>query len=366
MSDFNRFRKIDAHTHIGAFGSPFNIDFNVERLLEQMAEYNIQKTILCSSSAYSNEDTAVAYKQHPDLIIPLMWVNCAQGQPTYDLLEHYLRDEHFAGAKLQSLFDGYTADAPCVDPVAELCEKYGKPLFVHSGHPPFSLPWQIGLLAERHPHLPIVMIHMGHAHGVYVDAAITMAKRYDNICNYIDIPLQHINSRILGSMQRGIDRQGTLNLLQMFRDKLPDVSIRTTLIVGYPGETEQDFEELKQFVKEAHFDRMGCFAYSPEEGTPAEKLGDPIPQEEKERRVSELMAIQEAISMEKNQARVGRTFRVLIDRHEGDYYIGRTEYDSPEIDDEVLISSPTPLRIGHFYTVRITQALEHDLMASLI
>jgi ribosomal protein S12 methylthiotransferase len=210
-----------------------------------------------------------------------------------------------------------------------------------------------------------IRLHYTYPTSFPVDA-IDVIKRYDNICNYIDIPLQHINSRILGSMQRGIDRQGTLNLLQMFRNKLPDVSIRTTLIVGYPGETEQDFEELKQFVKEAHFDRMGCFAYSPEEGTPAEKLGDPIPQEEKERRVSELMAIQEAISMEKNQARVGRTFRVLIDRHEGDYYIGRTEYDSPEIDDEVLISSPTPLRIGHFYTVRITQALEHDLMASLI
>lgn len=237
MNDFSRFRKIDAHTHIGEFGSPFNIDFNVKRLLEQMAEYNIQKTILCSSSAYSNEDTAVAYKQHPDLIIPLMWANCAQGQPAYDLLEHYLRDEHFAGAKLQSLFDGYTADAPCVDPVAELCEKYGKPLFVHSGHPPFSLPWQIGLLAERHPHLPIVMIHMGHAHGVYVDAAITMAKRYDNIwletsgtsmsCQIknaydtvghervmfgIDSPFHHPTVEIQKVMACGVDDEGLENI----------------------------------------------------------------------------------------------------------------------------------------------------------
>ena len=210
-----------------------------------------------------------------------------------------------------------------------------------------------------------IRLHYTYPTSFPVDAIEAM-QRHRNICNYIDIPLQHINSRILGSMQRGIDRQGTLNLIQMFRDKLPDVSIRTTLIVGYPGETEQEFDELKQFVREARFDRMGCFAYSPEEGTPAEKLGDPVPQEEKERRVSELMSIQEEISMEKNQARVGRTFRVLIDRHEGDYYIGRTEYDSPEIDDEVLISSPTPLRIGQFYTVRITQALEHDLMASLI
>ncbi len=210
-----------------------------------------------------------------------------------------------------------------------------------------------------------IRLHYTYPTSFPVDAIEAM-RRHPNICNYIDIPLQHINSRILDSMQRGIDRQGTLSLIQMFREKLPDVSIRTTLIVGYPGETQQDFEELKQFVREARFDRMGCFAYSPEEGTPAEKLGDPIPQEEKERRVAELMSIQEEISLEKNQARVGRTFRVIIDRHEGDYYIGRTEYDSPEIDDEVLIPASTPLHIGQFYTVRITQALEHDLIANLI
>ena len=210
-----------------------------------------------------------------------------------------------------------------------------------------------------------IRLHYTYPTSFPVDAIEAM-RRHPNICNYIDIPLQHINSRILDSMQRGIDRQGTLSLIQMFREKLPDVSIRTTLIVGYPGETQQDFEELKQFVREARFDRMGCFAYSPEEGTPAEKLGDPIPQEEKERRASELMAIQEEISLEKNQARVGRTFRVIIDRHEGDYYIGRTEYDSPDIDDEVLIPASTPLHIGQFYHVRITQALEHDLIANLI
>ncbi len=181
MDDFRRFKKMDAHTHIGTFGSPFNINFDIEQLLAQMETYNIEKTILCAAGCHLNEDTAAAYRALPDRIIPLMWVNCALGQPVYDELEHYIRDEHFAGAKLQSLFDGYTADAPCVDPVAEICRHYGKPLFVHSGHPPFSLPWQIGLLAERHPSLPIVMIHMGHAHGVYVDAAIAMARKYDNI-----------------------------------------------------------------------------------------------------------------------------------------------------------------------------------------
>ena len=165
-SDFSKFKKIDAHSHIGTFGSPFNIHFNADLLLKQMEEFNIEKTILCSDGPHTNEETVAAFKAHPDKIIPLMWINCAEGKPAYDALEHYIRDEHFAGAKLQSLFDGYCADDPCVDPVAEICEKYGKPLFIHSGHPPFSLPWQIGLLAERHPHLPIVMIHMGHAHGV--------------------------------------------------------------------------------------------------------------------------------------------------------------------------------------------------------
>jgi len=195
--------------------------------------------------------------------------------------------------------------------------------------------------------------------------AIEAMKNHPNICNYIDIPLQHINSRILQSMQRGIDRQGTLQLLDHFRSQLPEVSIRTTLIAGYPGETQADFDELKQFVREARFDRMGCFAYSPEEGTPAEHLGDPVPDDEKQRRVDEIMAIQQQISLEKNEARVGRTYRVLIDRREGDYYIARTEYDSPEIDDEVLIPATRHLATGTFHRVRITQALEHDLMAEL-
>lgn len=237
MNEFSRIRKIDAHTHIGVFGSPFNINFDVDRLLKQMEIYNIEKTILCASGCHENEDTAAAYKAHPDKIIPLMWVNCAEGKTAYDSLEHYLRDEHFAGAKLQSLFDGYSADDPCVDPVAEICEKYGKPLFIHSDHPPFSLPWQIGLLAERHPRLPIVMIHMGHAHGIYVGAALTMAKRYDNIwletsgtsmsCQIknaydtvghervmfgIDSPFHEPSVEIQKIMACGVDEQGLENI----------------------------------------------------------------------------------------------------------------------------------------------------------
>ena len=210
-----------------------------------------------------------------------------------------------------------------------------------------------------------IRLHYTYPTSFPVDA-IDVIRRYDNICNYIDIPLQHINSRILSSMQRGIDREGTLSLLNTFRAQLPDVCIRTTLIVGYPGETEAEFEELKQFVREAQFDRMGCFAYSPEEGTPAEKFRDTVSEEEKQRRVSELMAIQEQISLAKNQARVGHNYRVIIDRHEGSYYIGRTEYDSPDIDDEILIPDTAPLRVGEFYQARITQALENDLFAELV
>ncbi len=210
-----------------------------------------------------------------------------------------------------------------------------------------------------------IRLHYTYPTSFPVDA-IDVIRRYDNICNYIDIPLQHINSRILSSMQRGIDREGTLSLLNTFRAQLPDVCIRTTLIVGYPGETEAEFEELKQFVREAQFDRMGCFAYSPEEDTPAEKLRDTVSEEEKQRRVSELMAIQEQISLAKNQARVGHNYRVIIDRHEGSHYVGRTEYDSPDIDDEILIPDTAPLRVGEFYQARITQALENDLFAELV
>lgn len=201
----------------------------------------------------------------------------------------------------------------------------------------------------------------------FPEDAIDAIARHPNICNYIDIPLQHINTRILGSMQRGIDREGTLALLRTFRDRLPDAAIRTTLIVGYPGETEQEFAELKAFVGEARFDRMGCFAYSPEEGTPAEALGDTVPDDVKQQRVSELMAVQEQISLEKNQARIGREFKVIVDRFEGDNAIGRTEYDSPEVDDEVIFPcTRRGVRIGDFVRVRVTDALENDLLAEMV
>lgn len=178
---FGYFKKIDAHSHIGKFGSPFHIDFDEIRLLGQMKEYNIEKTILCAADCHSSEDVNVIYKKNPNRIIPLVWANAAEGQAAYDYAEHYIRDEKFAGIKMQPLFDAFTADAPCVDPLVEIAEKYNKPVFIHCGHPPYSLPWQIGLLAERHKNVPIVMIHMGHGHGMYIEGSVNVALKYENL-----------------------------------------------------------------------------------------------------------------------------------------------------------------------------------------
>ena len=160
---FAQFRKIDAHSHIGYFPSPFNVDFNAELLAEQMDTYNIEKTILCAAGAHLNEELNAAWHKMPERIIPLVWVNANLGQAAYDMVEHYLRDVGFAGVKMQPLFDAFTADSPMVDPVMDIARRYNKPVFIHCGHPPFSLPWQIGLLAERHRDIPIVMIHMATA-----------------------------------------------------------------------------------------------------------------------------------------------------------------------------------------------------------
>ena len=212
-----------------------------------------------------------------------------------------------------------------------------------------------------------IRLHYTYPSAFPMDLLDVMA-RHDNICKYIDIPLQHINTNILSSMQRNIDREGTLKLIATIRERIPDITLRTTLIVGYPGETEEVFQELKQFVAEVKFDRLGVFAYSQEENTPAEPLGDPVPDDEKFRRLSEIMTLQDSISFEKNQRLVGRTMKVLIDRREGDYFIGRSQSDSPEVDDEVLVT-PSPddaIKLGSFCNVCITQAFEHDLMAAVV
>lgn len=181
MNDFYRIKKIDAHSHIGRFGSPFYIDFDTERLKKQMEEFQIEKCILCPAGCSLNEELNTAYKNMPEKIIPLCWVNANEGQKGYDMLEHYLRDENFAGIKMQPLFDAFTADSPLVDPIMEIAEAYQKPVFIHCGHPPYSLPWQIGLLAERHPRVTTVMLHMGHGHGVYIEGSLNMALKYENL-----------------------------------------------------------------------------------------------------------------------------------------------------------------------------------------
>lgn len=210
-----------------------------------------------------------------------------------------------------------------------------------------------------------IRLHYTYPASFPSDAIEAIAK-HDNICKYIDIPLQHINSRILHSMQRGVDREATIKLLDDFRKLIPNVAIRTTLIVGYPGETEEEFEELKEFVSKARFSRMGVFAYSPEEGTAAFALADSVSDEEKQRRVDELMSIQEQIALENNEAFVGKNLRVIVDRCEGDYWICRSEFDSPDVDNEVLVPANAPMRVGNFYTVRIVDAMEHDLMAKYL
>ena len=189
-------------------------------------------------------------------------------------------------------------------------------------------------------------------------------RENDNVCNYLDIALQHISDNVLQRMQRHITKQETIDLLAAMRREVPGICIRTTLMVGFPGETDQDFEELMNFVREARFDRMGAFAYSEEEGTyAAEHYTDDVPEEVKQKRLDQLMMLQEDIATELSEEKVGLTLRVIIDREEGDYYIGRTEADSPEVDCEVLIArnESTPINIGSFYQVEITDAEEFDL-----
>lgn len=196
--------------------------------------------------------------------------------------------------------------------------------------------------------------------------ALDAIARHDNICKYIDIPLQHINTQILKSMRRGIDHQGTIELLHTMRKSIPDVAIRTTLIVGYPGETEEAFDELKDFVREARFDRLGVFEYSPEEDTPAYKLGDPVPSDVKQQRRNEIMELQSTISLEINESKIGKTYPVILDRQEGAYWIGRTQYDSPEVDNEVLIkmtAANRKMRPGDIVNGTVTDATEYDLTA---
>ena len=196
---------------------------------------------------------------------------------------------------------------------------------------------------------------------------LPVMRKHANVCKYLDIALQHISDNMLRMMHRHVTKEETYELLSRIRKEVPGIHIRTTLMVGHPGEGESDFEELKEFVRKARFERMGAFAYSEEEGTfSAEHYSDDIPEEVKQRRLDELMAIQEEIAAEINVSKVGQEMKVIIDREDVEYYIGRTEFDSPEVDPEVLIGKEKPLIIGDFYNVRITDAQTFDLFGEVL
>ncbi len=206
-----------------------------------------------------------------------------------------------------------------------------------------------------------IRLHYAFPTGFPMDV-LDLMKREPKVCNYLDIPLQHISDDLLKSMRRGTTHEKTTNLLKEFRNRVPEMAIRTTLIVGYPGETEAHFQELKQWVKDMRFERLGCFTYSHEENTHAYNLEDDVPQEVKQERANEIMEIQSQISWELNQQKIGKTFRVVIDRKEGENYVGRTEHDSPDVDNEVLIdATKIYLKTGDFYEVKITDAADFDL-----
>lgn len=211
-----------------------------------------------------------------------------------------------------------------------------------------------------------IRLHYAFPTG-FPEDVLDIIRTEPKICNYIDIPLQHINTELLKAMKRGTTFEKTNALLDKFREKVPDMAIRTTLIVGFPGETEEKFEELKQWVRDQRFDRLGCFTYSHEENTTAYVLEDIISDEEKQSRVEQIMEIQQQISWEKNQEKIGKTFKCIFDRKEGDYFVGRTEYDSPDVDNTVLVPvKDVYISIGEFANVKITSAEDFDLYGELV
>jgi len=211
-----------------------------------------------------------------------------------------------------------------------------------------------------------IRLQYAYPAGFPMDVLRVMKER-DNVCNYLDMPLQHASSKLLKLMRRGITREKTLELIDTIRNTVPGITLRTTLIAGHPGETEEDFAELCAFVEEMRFERLGIFTYSHEEQTHAFSMEDSIPQKIKQQRAEEVMGIQEGISAELNKEKIGKIFKVLFDRKEGDYFIGRTEFDSPEVDNEVLVRAEnTYVRIGDFAQVKIESATEFDLYGKVV
>ena len=211
-----------------------------------------------------------------------------------------------------------------------------------------------------------IRLHYAFPTGFPMDVLDVM-NREPKVCNYLDIPLQHISDSILKSMRRGTTKEKTTKLLKEFRAKVPEMTIRTTLIVGYPGETQEDYETLREWVREMRFERLGCFTYSHEENTHAYNLEDDVPADVKMQRANEIMEIQSQISWELNQAKIGQEFKVVIDRKEGNYFVGRTEYDSPDVDNEVRIdATKTYLKTGEFARIKVIEAEDFDLYGEVV
>lgn len=216
------------------------------------------------------------------------------------------------------------------------------------------------------PGVKWIRLHYAYPNEFPLDLLDVMREK-DNVCNYLDIALQHISNNMLDRMHRHVTKEETLQLLSTIRQRVPGIHIRTTLMVGFPGETEEDFEELMDFVREQRFERMGAFAYSEEEGTySAKHYDDDIPQETKQKRLDQLMNLQQQISAELEAEKVGSVMKVIIDRKEGNYYIGRNEFCSPEVDPEILVPADKALRVGNFYQVKITSSEEFDLYGELV
>jgi len=211
-----------------------------------------------------------------------------------------------------------------------------------------------------------IRLQYAYPSGFPMEVLDVMNER-ENICNYLDMPLQHISDNMLKSMRRGTTKQKTIDLVNAIRDKEPNIAMRTTLITRYPGETQQDFEEMQQWVEETRFDRLGCFTYSHEENTHAYSLVDDVPEEVKQERADVIMELQQGISYEKNQEKVGETYKVLIDKKDGGYFVGRTEFDSPEVDNEVLIDAKKHYAtVGSFVNVKIDSAEDFDLYGQIV
>lgn len=215
------------------------------------------------------------------------------------------------------------------------------------------------------PGVEWIRLHYAYPAQFPYDVLAVMAKR-DNVCKYLDVALQHISDRVLDNMHRHITKQETIDFINRVREEVPGIHLRTTLMVGFPGEGKDEFEELKQFVKDVRFERMGAFAYCEEEGTfAAQNFEDSISEATKTRRLKQIMEFQEEIALESNEAKVGKKLRTLIDREEDDYYVGRTEFDSPEVDPEVLIEKTQPLTVGEFYNVKIKEAMPFELIGEI-